>query len=115
MSRQRFWADPDRHRRVIRNGKLKAMYGITLDDYEAKLAAQGGVCAICFQPETTTRGGRVIALAVDHDKACCPGKTSCGRCVRDLLCGQCNNLIGRAREQAAVLRSAAEYVERYAA
>lgn len=41
--------------------KLRARYGITLEQYEALSDAQGGVCAVCRQPP----GDK--ALAVDHD------------------------------------------------
>jgi len=52
--------------------------------YAEKLAAQGGVCAICGAPPKNK------SLNVDHDHRCCPGSRSCGKCVRDLLCNWCN-------------------------
>lgn len=37
------------------------------------------------------------AAMVDHDHDCCPGGWSCGRCVRGLICSECNVLEGKIR------------------
>lgn len=85
-------------------------YGITEDQYNALLAAQGGVCAICGRgPGTETRMKRLV---VDHDHACCPGGKSCGKCVRGLLCPWCNRFIGLALDSPARLKDAIRYLER---
>ena len=34
------------------------------------------------------------ALHIDHDHGCCGKDKSCGRCVRGILCGNHNRLIG---------------------
>lgn len=81
--------------------KIKSTYGITRGEYEAMLSDQGGTCAIC--PRTDN-------LVVDHDHNCCPGKRSCGDCVRGLLCGQCNSAIGLLGESAATASRAAIYL-----
>lgn len=73
---------------------LRFKFNITLDQYQEMLEAQGGVCAICKQPESVQKDGSVRALAVDHDHSCCPGDRSCGRCVRALLCNLCNHAVG---------------------
>lgn len=71
-----------------------AAYGLTQDEYDAMLAAQGGLCAICRSPESGNR-----SLAVDHDHACCPSaKRSCGKCIRGLLCTRCNVTLGNYEE-----------------
>lgn len=102
---QRAKEAPFKQRRAI-----LASHGITLAEYDERLVSQGGVCAICRQPEAITKNGKVQALAVDHDHKCCPGDKSCGKCVRALLCYRCNMLIGYARESADYLRAAANYV-----
>lgn len=82
-------SDEDRQRIQVRNWEtwIWRYYRLTVSEYEAMLEAQGGVCAICKQPP-------VRRLCVDHDHSCCPGKRSCGRCVRKLLCHGCNFTIG---------------------
>lgn len=105
-ARMRAWrrAHPDLNRTNIRS----SMFRLTPGQYEAMLEAQGGGCAICGSPPPTD--GR--ALAVDHDHSCCPGRRSCGRCVRGLLCMHCNQGIGRLGDDPDRLRLAADYLER---
>jgi len=67
---------------------LKCYYRISPEDYGQMLEEQGGVCGICGKAPAGKR------LAVDHDRRCCPGKRSCGECVRGLLCGSCNPKLG---------------------
>ena len=68
------------------------------------LMTQGGVCAICKQPETATRNGKIKWLAVDH---CHTSKR-----IRGLLCAACNVSIGQMSDDAVRLRAAADYVEK---
>jgi len=79
-------------------------YGITAQQYEAMLIAQGGVCAVCGQE--CSRGH----LSVDHDHACCSGPKSCGGCVRGLLCRACNRGLGNFEDNHETLVAAARYL-----
>jgi hypothetical protein len=100
--------------RTMQRRKTLQKFNITVEQYDALFQAQGGLCAICRQPETARhRGrGRVIALAVDHNHNCCPERGySCGKCIRGLLCDRCN--FGRWPEDPAILRAAADYFEKY--
>lgn len=81
--------NPDRTRALVLRRK-----GITEAEYQRMLGAQGGLCAICRRPETSTRSGRVKWLAIDHDHAT-------GR-VRGLLCHACNTGLGSLRDEATV-------------
>jgi Recombination endonuclease VII len=67
-----------------RKSHLKTAYQLSPEEYEKLLDSQDGVCAICKRPPKSRR------LAVDHDHSCCPGKSTCGECVRGLLCVSCN-------------------------
>jgi hypothetical protein len=82
---------------------LRDSFGLSLDEYKKMLDAQGGVCAICNQPETHKRQGKLKALAVDHDH-----KTGA---IRGLLCSDCNTGIGKLKDDPVVLQSAIQYLE----
>lgn len=117
-SRQRYYADLEQSRkraremqskyraqtpeRVLRNQTRSTLkkYGLTLEQYMALHAAQGGKCKICRSEETSRRRSR---LCVDHCH-----KT--GR-VRGLLCSVCNRAIGYLKDDPARLRAAAAYLE----
>jgi len=94
-------ADPD----YGKNSDLKKNYGITLDWYKEQHAKQGGVCAICNQPETAVIRGKTLSLAVDHCHD--SGK------VRALLCSACNTGIGSLKHDRDLLQKAIAYLETY--
>jgi hypothetical protein len=85
---------------------VRRVYSLPEGAYEALKALQGGRCAIC---QWAT--GRTKRLAVDHDHGCCAGRTSCGACIRGLLCGPCNRMLGHVRDSPQALRRAADYLE----
>ena len=91
---------------------IEDAYGISAGAYLALHEKQGGVCLICRKPETAThQSGTLRRLAVDHDHGCCPGKRSCGKCVRGLLCSRCNSAIGLFDEDRDILLAAIGYLD----
>lgn len=89
---------------------LKEKSNLTPEQYEEMLAQQGGTCAICGGTDPAGRWGAYGRFHVDHDHACCPGKSSCGRCIRGLLCGKCNIGLGSFGDDPQVLVAAAAYL-----
>ncbi len=86
----------EQNRDVYRKRHWKYKYGLTEEQYFQLEEKQQGKCAICQ---------RALQLCVDHCH-----KT--GR-VRGLLCTQCNHLVGNARDQIQVLKSAVNYLTAY--
>jgi hypothetical protein len=86
---------PDVVHQRDRASALKQNYGLTVEDYNARLVAQGGVCAICGKTEKGY-------LRVDHDHAT-------GR-VRGLLCNYCNAALGQVQDNIAVLENMIAYL-----
>lgn len=84
---------------------LTRKFNITPREYSQMLDAQGGVCAICKKAPSDKR------LAVDHDHSCCPETgSSCGKCIRGLLCWMCNTAIGNMNDDIARLEAAIAYL-----
>ena len=73
--------------------------GVTQERFEALLASQGGVCAVCGASEPGGGGG----WHLDHDHACCAGTRACGRCTRGALCARCNLALGLVHDDTAIL------------
>jgi hypothetical protein len=72
-------------------------YDLSPAEYDAMLAAQNGVCAICGKLDL-----QGIPLAVDHDHATDEN--------RGLLCGLCNKAIGLMKDSPELLQRAIDYL-----
>lgn len=81
-------------------------------DFDAMWEAQDGKCAACNQP-MLRRGKDPTSVCADHDSSCCPGKKSCGKCVRGLIHRNCNLILGYARDDIEVLQKVAAYLDRW--
>jgi recombination endonuclease VII len=87
---------------AVKNARLKRDFGITLDQYKKILETQEGQCALCGSTEP---GRKDRFFAVDHCHI--TGK------VRALLCLTCNVALGAAKDNPALLRKMADYIESY--
>lgn len=84
---KRFWID------------IKHHYGLTKEQYLKMFEEQKGQCAICPTKQSEHR----TKLNIDHCHK--TGK------VRGLLCHKCNILLGKANDDAEILRKAIRYLE----
>ena len=75
-------------------------YGITAEEFDAMLDAQHGCCAACGDE---LQIGKQTHVDHDHETGT----------VRALLCGNCNVMIGQAKDDPDRLRRAALYLEHY--
>lgn len=82
-------------------------YGLTVEEYQARLVAQNGVCVICGKPPKENGQRAAARLHVDHDHV--TGQN------RDLICLNCNRGLGYFKDDPALMRAAAEYIERHRA
>ena len=74
---------------------IKRNYGLTRQELDALVEAQGGLCAICeINP----------AVHVDHHHV--TGK------IRGVLCFTCNVALGQLKDDVGLFRKTIEYLER---
>jgi hypothetical protein len=97
--RQRETRTPIMQRRY----NLQFLYGLTLQKYERMVEEQGGVCAVCGQPEIARNQWGIRRLSIDHDHE--TGE------IRKLLCSSCNVALGRLQEDPGRIRALADYAE----
>lgn len=102
--------------RAYRRKYLWSTYRLTLSAYDNLRELQGFSCNICGRHEDTLEKGSSLLdnkrapLQVDHDRSCCSGTRSCGRCIRGLLCGRCNTGLGQFRDSTEFLSNAITYL-----
>ena len=94
------------HPHYIKQRKWRAA-GVDATRYQEMLREQGGVCAICAQPERAPdkASGKTKDLAIDHDHVT--------GAIRALLCSACNTAIGLFNDDIALLAKAQAYVLQY--
>ena len=90
--------DPERSRDL----HLQRQYGISLADFNRMVLAQGSQCACC---PATEPGGKHNQWCVDHDHA--TGK------VRQLLCKNCNIVLGIVDDDPDHLLSLVQYLKHH--
>lgn len=99
--KQTYYSQAQRQRER-RDNSFKRAYGITHEEYDALLTAQGGACAICETTDPGGKTGRFNFFSVDHCHD--TGK------VRGLLCNHCNRGIGFLQDSPRLLAKAIDYL-----
>jgi len=97
--RNKQWRDSNKEK--LRDTAYKSKFGISLEEYEAKLEAQNYCCAICNTPQDSFS----MRFAVDHNHTT--------GAVRGLLCGQCNVAVGMTKEDITILTNMISYLIQY--
>ena len=91
--------NPEKARANSYRSSISALYGISEEQYNQALLAQGDKCAICGESQIGKR------LHVDH---CHVSGT-----VRELLCRSCNYGLGNFRDDVDLLDRAIKYLKKH--
>lgn len=86
-----------------RTNARKYKYGVTQEQFDALFLAQGKRCAICRSDDPN----RKTHWLLDHDHAT--------KKIRGVLCHNCNVMLGFAKDDPKMLRTAANYLEHHRA
>jgi hypothetical protein len=111
--KEKYQRDVKKHGADYLNDVSKAnIRGLTVEEYRQMFIDQNDLCKICNQPESRiykykdeSKGIKISKLCLDHNHL--TGK------VRDLLCHDCNTMIGKAKENIQILQSAISYLNRH--
>lgn len=102
-AKSQYWKKKQEDPHYSKRRWIKNAYGLTWEQY-GQMKAAG--CSICGTTDATT-------WEVDHDHRCCNGRTTCGKCIRGLLCHDCNQMLGKARDSSALLQKAITYLAKW--
>ena len=80
-----------------RDSYLRTTWGVTLEEYDKVLQAQGGGCVGCGRPGVTR------SLHVEHDHRT--------MLLRAIACASCNSALQKVRDRPEVLRNLADMLE----
>jgi hypothetical protein len=87
------------------NSYLKRTYGLSADEYETLLVAQGGVCAVCKRMNPSKNGDEPQKLSVDHSHY--------SGANRGLLCRRGNLVLGMLEDSQELLFRLMEYLRHW--
>ena len=90
-----------RIKQYSRKSNLKKGYGLTIGDWNNLFDRQQGRCAICERHQSE----EPMRLHIDHNHR--TGQ------IRNLLCSNCNRMLGCAKESTTILVKAIEYLNKY--
>jgi hypothetical protein len=91
----------------------RGRHGLTRQEVAYVLDRQGGRCLLC-----RTDDFGAVGPVVDHDHARAALHShlvgrGCRRCIRGIVCTGCNTMLGAAKDSAALLRAAADFLDRW--
>lgn len=68
--------------------RVKRRFKLTPEEYHKMRDEAPDKCSLC------NRDYGIRGPVIDHDHSCCPGRKSCGACIRGVICNRCNTSLG---------------------
>lgn len=108
LERVRVYQKNNPKKYVYTRDRLYKRHGINKEIFDNILTKQKNKCAICVNDFDLEKEKNIV---IDHDHSCCEGQYSCGKCVRGLLCQNCNHGLGKFKDNKEFLKNAIKYLE----
>ena len=89
------------HKRKANPNRKWRRHGLEDHRYFDLYSKHNGKCHSCKDRD---------GINIDHDHTCCNGSYSCGKCVRGILCSQCNTALGLLNDERNKIISLLEYI-----
>ena len=93
--------NPDKRKKDNPKRKFRR-HGLTEEQYLKLYNKYEGKCHSCKDRD---------GINIDHDHSCCEGIRSCGKCVRGLLCSQCNTSLGLLNDDEQKIKNLIKYLK----
>lgn len=81
--------------------RMWTQYRLRIEEYK-ELTKNG--CEVC---------GSFKRLVIDHDHSCCSGTSTCGNCIRGVLCTPCNTAEGMLESSLQNAKNMVKYIKKW--
>ena len=100
----------NKHKKVYdprkkRNYRLLQDHNMTIEQYDARMEAQGNCCAICGLPGDQDQMGRSMPIDHNHET----GE------YREIICSHCNTALGLVKDNIETLKKMIAYLRKHQA
>lgn len=97
--------NPEKNKEKIKMNSGKSpnwkRHKLTKEQFDNLISLYNGKCHSCKDRD---------AVNIDHDHKCCPSARSCGKCIRGILCNQCNSSLGLLNDDLEKINKLFEYL-----
>ena len=110
--RKQYHNDPIYRNKILSACKLRRenSHGLSKNKKKELFLKQNKKCKICFAKIFLGTNKKRATAHLDHDHHHCKGIFGCPKCFRGFLCGNCNRMIGLAKERIKTLQAAISYL-----
>lgn len=100
--RNYYYSNPEKMKEKEKSRENWKKHRLTKDTFDELIFKFNGKCHACKTNSATS---------IDHDHSCCSGSYSCGKCVRGILCHNCNSSLGLLKDSRQNIIGLLQYID----